>query len=111
MLIRRKAFYTMKIPKQIKLKGKTWDIDYKWGLREENELLDGLCIFKDRKILLRRELLSVEKPSVFLHEFIHAVIYESHLLAHIGDTEQEVLCDAIAETLLENFTIKPKKIT
>ena len=101
----------MKIPKEVTIKGKLWTIEYQWGLKSGNEIIDGLCDPNTRTILIRRELTKEEKPAIFLHEFIHAVFFEAHLSYNDGwvpDIIEEVMCDAIQSSLLDSFNLRSK---
>jgi hypothetical protein len=101
----------LKIPKEIKIKGKTWKIEYKWNLNHGGEVLDGECDPNTRTIYIRRELTKEEKPAIFLHEFLHAVFYEAHLSYNDGWVDtliEEVMCDSIQSALLDGFTLRPK---
>lgn len=102
----------MRIPKEFFIKGKLWRVEYKWNLHDDGVAVDGLCRFSDRTILIRRELLKEEKPCIFMHEFIRAVLFELHLSTNDGWVNpliEEVMCDGIAEVLLENFKLRHKK--
>lgn len=101
----------MKIKKTFLIKGKEWSVDYKWGLRQDGDLLDGLCTFPDRLITLRRELSADEKASAFLHELIHAVLFEAHISSpgSMPEVIEEVVCDSVAATLLELFELRWKR--
>lgn len=100
----------MRIPKEFTIKGKTWKVEYKWGLKSGNEMIDGLCDPNERTIFIRRELLKDEKPHIFLHEFFHAVFFEAHLSYNDGwvpDLVEEIICDALALSIKENFKLRP----
>jgi hypothetical protein len=103
----------MNIPKSFHIKGKLWTVEYKWGLRDEGDLVDGLCVFTDRTIYLRRELLKEEKPMAFLHELIHAVLYECHLhqAGGLSDESEEIICDGVADVLTTLFTMRFKRVS
>lgn len=101
----------MKLPKSILIKGKEWKIEYKWGLRSGSDLVDGLCDPNIRTIFIRRELLVCEKPAVFFHELVHAVLFEAHLSYNDGWVDgliEEVICDSVSSALLENFKIRKR---
>lgn len=100
-----------RIPSYFFIKGKRWRVEYKWGLRSGNEIIDGLMDPNTRTIFIRRELSRDEKPAVFLHEFFHAVFFEAHLSYNDGWVDnlvEEVMCDALQSTVLDNFVLRIK---
>ena len=102
----------MKIPKEFVLKGKLWSVRYIWGLRDEGVKCDGLCLLHDREILLERGLAKEDKPEVFLHEFIHAVLHECHISGLdgvAGEFVEEVICDSLSSVLVDSFTMRWKR--
>jgi len=103
----------MKIKKEFLIKGKLWQVEYKWGLRhEDGQLCDGLCDRANRIIWLRREASPEEKWQTFLHEVNHAIISECHI-ATDGDLKneliEEIFCDAVADVMSDLFDIKWKR--
>jgi hypothetical protein len=101
----------VKIPSEVLVKGKLWTVEYKWGLRDGGEIVDGLCQYGPRKILIRRELKKEDKPAVFLHELIHAILFESHLNEDGGldGFAEEVVCSSIADVILTLFHLRLKR--
>ena len=102
----------MKIPKEFYLKGKLWRVEYKWGLRDGDEMLDGLCTFDPRVIYLRRELSREDKWLTFLHELVHAILFECYISRNDGGIDgivEEVVCDSISECFTELFEFRPKR--
>lgn len=104
----------MKIPKSITIAGKLWKTVYVNGLKDSEGLNDGLCDYDERIIYLRKELPKKLKPSVYVHELIHAILYELHLSANDGwpgGLIEEVICDGMTTALLDNFQLKKKPHT
>lgn len=104
----------MKLKKEFLIKGHLWKVEYKWGLRSDGNLVDGLCERQERVIYLRRELSIEEKRRTFLHELIHAIISESHIITDESEREsliEEIFCEGVADVLDSLFTLrwKPKK--
>jgi hypothetical protein len=101
----------MRIPSEILVKGKRWTIGYKWGLTDGHDLVDGLCNLSDRTIFIRRELKKEEKWPIFLHELIHAILFEAHLSEDggISGFPEEVVCSAIADVFSTLFDIRLKR--
>ena len=100
----------MKLRKEFYIKGQKWQLAYKWGLRDsEGERMLGLCHCASRIIEIERAIPQEEKLEIFLHEFLHAIIFESHLSGLSGaegELVEEVLCDAIASVFVDNFTLR-----
>lgn len=85
-------------------------MEYKWGLTEGGEIINGLCDFGQRTIYIRRELLKDEKPQVFLHELIHAALFECHLYDGGLDPKiEEIICEGIADVFTTLFTMRFKR--
>ncbi|MNJ94807.1 hypothetical protein D3C87_125100 [compost metagenome] len=102
----------MKIPKEFYIKGKLWTVEYKWRLEEPGiGKCDGLCDFTLRVIYLDRLISKEDKVRVFLHEYTHALIHEAHLheAGGIDGILEEVLCESVADGILENFILKWKR--
>jgi len=103
----------MRIPKVFYLKGKKWCVEYKWGLRGcDDEKLDGQCIREDRIIQIERGLSKEEKWPVFLHEFIHASLFELHVTDLDGGVDgllEEVICEGIGHILNDTFRFRWKR--
>ena len=103
----------MRIPKEFYLKGKHWTVEYKWNLRaSDGEKMDGLCIVTERVIQLDRAMPREEKWPVFLHELVHAIIFEAHISGldgEAGEFIEEVICDAIAGDFDDLFNFRWKR--
>lgn len=100
----------MRIPKTILVKGKRWKIFYKWNLMDDDGCkCDGLCEYKARVIWLDRSLLKSEKVQTFLHELVHALIYELHLNTSLPGEVEEVLAEGISQYFLEIFNMRLKR--
>jgi hypothetical protein len=85
-----------------------WSVSYKWALRYEGEKVMGLCMSKDRIILIDRALTKNEKIEVFLHEAFHAVCFELKVHGVLSEDVEEVLAENFPSFLLDNFNIRPK---
>lgn len=101
----------MKIPSEISVKGKLWHISYKWGLQDQGEIVDGLCEVSIRQIYIRRELKREEKWPIFLHELVHAILFEAHLSEDggISGFPEEVVCSAVADVFSTLFNMRLKR--
>lgn len=102
----------MRIPKKFKLKGKEWKVEYKWNLMDEGEKMDGLCQMQERTILIERSMPRDEKWPVFLHELVHAILFEAHISGldgPAGELLEEVICEAIANGMNDLFSIRWKR--
>ena len=99
----------MRIPKQIDVFGKRWKISYKWNLRcEDGQPMLGLCVPDKRIIFLERLTKKSERPSIFFHELLHAIIYESKIAAVLDENVEEILVESIEEVVMEMFTLRLK---
>ena len=102
----------MRIPKEFVIKGKTWVVEYKWGLYEGDVKLDGLCTYQGRIIQIERGLSKSDKWPVFLHEFVHAVLHESHISGldgYAGEFLEEIICESLANVFNDCFTMRWKR--
>lgn len=101
----------MRIPKAITIYGKRWTTNYKWNLfDDEGNRCDGLCCKKTRTITLDRYLKDTEKTSTYLHELLHAVLYELKINQTSLDSDvEEIIVAGIEEFIMENFTFRLKK--
>lgn len=98
----------MKIPKQFSIKGKQWKVSFRKKVKhEDGEICRGLCVFGERRILLVKDMPEAERTEVFLHEMVHATLYEAHLSPGTGlaSEAEEIVCDAITDTLLTCFRL------
>lgn len=102
----------MRPPKSFKVKGKLWQLEYKWRLvDDEGHPCDGLCVAATRTIYIDRLASKERKFEAFLHELNHATLFESHLgeAGGVDGFTEEVICAAIADVYLSLFTFKPRK--
>jgi len=101
----------MRIPKRFKIKGKTWRVVYRKRLREDGEPCRGLCVFDDRTIKLQLGMGDLEAENIFLHELVHAALFEAHLDENSGlhAKTEEIVCDAVADVLTTAFKVTPRK--
>ena len=107
----------MRIPKEFIIKGKLWSVEYKWNLTDKDpggppQRMDGLCVVSRRVIQLDRALPKEEKWPVFLHEYVHAVLFEAHISGldgPAGDYIEEVICEALADAFVTSFHVRWKR--
>lgn len=52
-----------------------------------------------------------EKEEVFLHELIHAALFEAHLHdgSGLGGETEEIVCDAVSDLFTSLFTLRWKR--
>jgi Zn-dependent peptidase ImmA (M78 family) len=95
----------MKIPKKIKIKGKTWRIRLVPSIIEDDEECQGLCNFDDRLILINKKLSEAQTKFVLFHEVFHALLHEAHVPRNVRFSEalEEVICDSFADLLTSTF--------
>lgn len=106
----------MKIPRQITIHGHKWKIAYKWNLRlgDENSRVDrcdGLCDLEAKTIFLDRGLTEDERPKVFMHELLHAIIFEANLhhAESLSEEVEEILVETIGRFLIDKFHMRLKR--
>lgn len=101
---------SVRVPKHINVYGKRWTVSYKWNLQNSNgERADGLCDTATRIIWIDRLVEKPARKSVFLHELLHAILFE----LKIGQTSlncevEEIIVTGIEEYLIENFNMRLK---
>lgn len=99
----------MKIPSKVVIKGKVWQIAYKWRLHDEDlGKCDGLTIWEEKTIYIDRALPREDKEKVVIGEILHILIDEYQLRQTGGvnsDHAAEVICHGIGESLLEIFKL------
>lgn len=97
-----------KLPKSVTIAGKVWNVTVQDldGLTGKDDVM-GLTVYdsvtQKREIIIDKSLEKNEqKMRVFLHELVHAVIFESKLPPDaICKTAEEVLCEQIAQLLFD----------
>ena len=101
----------MRIPKSRRILGKVWHTKYKWNLRDdENTKLDGWMIPDERCIYIDRMLSAEEKYQTYLHELIHALMFELSLhTTSLSLDVEEIICEGLSKFLVENCNIRWKK--
>lgn len=100
----------MRIPKHIMIKGEKWVTKYKWNLKnDKGDLLDGMCCLDTRTIFLDRSLPKEERPQVYLHEIIHALLYELHMHLIVNDDTNELLSENLSQFIMKHFSLRLKK--
>lgn len=103
----------MKIPSKIVIKGKVWQIGYKWKLHDEKlGACDALVDWVEKTIWLDRSLPREDKIKALVHEIIHVLLDEYHLHQEGGigsNFAEEVICSGVSEGLLEIFNLKFKQ--
>lgn len=98
-----------KLPKSVTIAGKIWNVTVQDldGLTGKDEIM-GLTVYdpvtQKREIIIDKSLEKDEqKMRVFLHELVHAVIFESKLPPDsICKTAEEVLCEQIAQLFFDS---------
>jgi hypothetical protein len=101
----------MKLPKEQLVKDKLWQIAYRWRLTLRGKPVDGLCEYKTRTIWIDRSLDEQAKSAAFLHEFLHALLWE-HDLGHNASKNaislelEEQIVSAIETELLASYKLR-----
>lgn len=97
-----------KLPKSVTIAGKVWNVTVQdlYGLTGKDDVM-GLTVYdsvtQKREIIIDKSLEKDEqKMRVFLHELVHAVIFESKLPPDaMCKTAEEVLCEQIAQLFFD----------
>lgn len=111
MLTAPSVRYAMRIPKEVSILGHTWIISYKWNLTFKKQKIAGLCEPLTRTISIDRALTKEEKTATFMHEFMHAVLYEyqiGHNHHRISMAKEESLIEALESEILDKFKLRFK---
>ena len=102
----------MKIPSKLVIKGKIWDIQYKWHLRdmeaEGQPKVEGLTVWPDRTIYLERTASREDKFNTLLGEIGHILMDELQLTQVISAEVQEIITHGVIESLAEIYIMKFK---
>ena len=100
----------MRLPKHINVLGKKWKVSYKWNLTDEGIKCLGLCCHESRTIFIDRTSTKAERPQIFLHELLHAILFEAKLTdADSFSTEvEEIMVELVSTYLLDKFTMRLK---
>ncbi len=101
----------LRIPSELSIKGHLWTVKYKWRLVDDDDHpCDGLCVTNERTIYLAHGL-GEDKATVFLHEWAHAVMFESGLyVTSLSKDVEEMVCQAIATELATKFKLRWRKV-
>jgi len=86
----------MKIPKEIKILGVPWIIKQKTYLKHDGEKVNGVCHFDIKEIYIERKLPKDVLEKTYLHELMHAFLYESSLEEPLKPEYEETLVEALA---------------
>lgn len=101
----------MKIPKRRNVFGTVYKTAYKWRLQDDSgHLCEGLCDLDEKIIYLDRSVPETKRAQVYLHEELHAVIFELGLhLTSLSSDAEEVLVQGIARHILETYSLREQK--
>jgi len=78
-----------RIPKKISILGTEYKIEYRWRPLVEGVHCDGFCKLEEKKIVLDRAL-KESKRQVFLHEVLHAVLFEAGISRSFTAKQQDI---------------------
>lgn len=99
MKIKKDVF---KIPKKIKVGGMWWTIervDEKNPEKNENNM--GRTLFRQKKILIQKDLHHQQLENTFLHELLHVCMYESRLTWDLDDKIEESVVSRLGNVLYQ----------
>jgi hypothetical protein len=92
-----------KIPKTLKVLGKTWRIRVVSPQAMQTQGAIGEAHFDARIILLSNELKGEILRTTFYHEAVHALQWESGLTQAMSREMSEVMADLVARLIDDNF--------
>lgn len=93
----------MKIPKEILVKGKTYEIKLIKTLIKDEEA-EGTCDEATRTIKIDSSLKGDSLKSCLLHEIGHAIQYETGMAQGFDEALQEIITDNFANVLTDLIT-------
>jgi Zn-dependent peptidase ImmA (M78 family) len=99
-------------PRHLEIKGATWRVKLRKGLKDDGEPCSGLTDVNARTITLDSSLTEAALEWVFWHEHMHAVLHESGTTGNTGgisDLAEEIICDNYADAQMR-LKIKWKRI-
>lgn len=95
-----------RVPKEIYILGKKWQVVHKWRLEDEGVMCDGLADVESRTIYLCHGL-GNSKFQIFLHEFIHAVLAEAGVYhAGLSEEVEEIISHNLSKELESAFIFR-----
>jgi Zn-dependent peptidase ImmA (M78 family) len=97
------------IKKKYIIKGEVWRVVWKKSVRLEYEPCYGLCDYMKRIIYLEKGMSRRQERQVFLHEFIHAVMFELHL--ELGTIVDEAIAEGLSQAILSHFKLERRALS
>ena len=89
-------------------------LGHNWSIVTDKELpqdLDGLAILTEKKIILADGMTKKEFRHAYLHELLHAALFEASFGAMGLPIEaEELLVDLLAKQIAENFDVIKKHL-
>lgn len=99
----------MKLPKKVLIEGIEWMIVRKWRIVSEGTECDGLCVHDKHEIWVLHGLEEAEAFRIFIHEYLHAILYEKGIyLTGLSDEAEEMIVHGISKELCQSFNLKMK---
>jgi uncharacterized protein YjaZ len=92
------------IKKKYCIKGEIWRVVWKKSVRLDFEPCYGLCDYEKRIIYLEKGMSRRQENQIFLHEFIHAVMFELHL--ELGTIVDEAIAEGLSQAILGHFKLE-----
>lgn len=97
----------MRGKRSFKINGNKWKIK----MAKLDADIDGETDQTQRTVTLSTALAEKDYTRVFVHEFMHAMLFELHLSGPTGvlnEDIEEIICEGVTNILLSNFDIQWK---
>lgn len=97
----------MKIKDKYTIKGHEWRVIFLDQVDEEDSM--GECECTNRIIYIKDGLEEEEEVATFLHELLHAIMFESGIhCTSVSSDVQEIICENISLELARLFKVQSK---
>lgn len=103
----------MKLPKTLNILGIKYTVIEEDINLQNQEYVLGLCIPYQNNIYINSNLIEEigHRPEqTLIHEIIHAVLHRNGITQKLSEPIEEVICESIANCIVDNFELKNKKI-
>lgn len=102
----------MKLPKTLNILGIKYTVIEEYINLQNQEYVLGLCIPYQNNIYINSNLIEEigHRPEqTLIHEIIHAVLHRNGITQKLSEPIEEVICESIANCIVDNFELKVKR--